>query len=204
MNKWLHKYVFAQDRLRGEPIHRILGDRIFAREVWLISRRSISGGLALGLFIAFTPTIPFQMLISSVCAIWLQVNLPVALAACWITNPFTMIYVYVMEFRIGRFFFSLFPGFGAVGSLKPAGAVRHVFINAVYIWTGGMILGCIAALAGYILVRAFWRAPDFPGTSPSSGNGDMPPKSEDFDCLESAGPPQKGTIQPEKETYERS
>ncbi len=177
MNKWLDKYVFAQERLRGEVIHRLLGDRLFDREIWHINRRTISGGLALGLFIAFTPTIPFQMLISAICAIWLRVNLPIALAACWITNPFTMIYVYVVEFRIGRFVFSHLPGFLAAGHIKPVGPVRQVFTNAVYVWTGGMILGCIAAVAGYILVRVFWRRPDdqsaaLPGCSEETHRGE--------------------------------
>jgi hypothetical protein len=47
--------------MRNGRIHRLLGDRIFHPHIWSFDERSLSGGLALGLFIAFTPTLTFQM-----------------------------------------------------------------------------------------------------------------------------------------------
>jgi len=154
---WLKKHLIKPDQLRGERIHQILGDRLFDREIWHISRRSISGGLALGVFIAFTPTIPFQMLLSAVCAIWMRVNLPIAITACWITNPFTAVWIYVMEYRLGQAIMGSSPGIFAVSDLENFSAVRRLFSQATYVWTGGMILGAIAALIAYIIIQTVWR-----------------------------------------------
>lgn len=164
IKKWLKQHLIKPERLRGEPIHRLLGDRLFDREIWHISRRSISGGLSLGLFIAFTPTIPAQMLLSAICAIWLRVNLPIAIAACWVTNPFTVIWIYFMEYRLGRAILGNLPGIFAISDLENIGAIRRLFSHATYVWTGGIIVGAAAALIAYIIVRVIWRllAPSYP------------------------------------------
>jgi hypothetical protein len=38
----------------GEPLHRLLA-RLFGPDLWNASRRTVAGGLALGIFIGFTP-----------------------------------------------------------------------------------------------------------------------------------------------------
>lgn len=154
---WLKKHLIKPDRLRGERIHQIVGDRLFDRDIWHISRRSISGGLALGLFIAFTPTIPAQMLLSAICAIWLRVNLPIAIAACWVTNPFTAVWIYFMEYRLGRAVLGNLPGVFAISDLENIGAIRRLFSHATYVWTGGLIVGAVAALIGYIVMQLAWQ-----------------------------------------------
>lgn len=135
----------------------MVGDRLFDKDIWHISRRSISGGLALGLFIAFTPTIPLQMLFSAIGAIWLRVNLPIAIAACWVTNPFTAVWIYFMEYRLGQAVLGKLPGIYAIIEIDNIGAIRRLFSQATYIWTGGVILGAIAALVAYAAVQIAWR-----------------------------------------------
>ncbi len=156
IKEWLEKYLIKPDRLRGERIHRLLGDRIFDPDIWHVSKRSISGGLALGLFIAFTPTIPLQMLFSAIGAIWLRVNLPVAIAACWITNPFTAVWIYFMEYRLGRAILGNLPGIFTISELENIGTVRRLFSQATYVWTGGVIFGALAAIVAYVVVRSLW------------------------------------------------
>lgn len=157
IKEWLKKHLIKPERLKGERIHQLIGDRLFERGIWHISRRSISGGLALGLFIAFTPTIPAQMLLSAVCAIWLRVNLPIAIAACWVTNPFTAVWIYFMEYRLGRAVLGNLPGVFAISDLENIGAIRRLFSHATYVWTGGLIVGAVAALIGYIVMQLAWQ-----------------------------------------------
>ncbi len=148
-------FLRNRERLRGEYVHRVLGDRLFDREIWHISERSLSGGLALGLFIAFTPTISVQMLASAVCAIWLRVNLPTALAACWITNPFTAVPIYTMAFKLGRWLVDGLPAVIKVYGFQ--GSMAQYFTNGLYLVVGGVAMGAMAALAGYLFVRLAWR-----------------------------------------------
>ncbi len=157
MKAWLKKNLIKPERLKGEPVHRLLGDRIFENDIWHVNRRSISAGLALGLFIAFTPTIPFQMLLAALFSIWLRVNLPIAVVACWVTNPFTAVWIYFMEYRLGQAVAGRLPALFAVSDLENIGAIRRLFSQATYVWTGGMIVGAVAALVGYITIRILWH-----------------------------------------------
>jgi hypothetical protein len=87
---WRKKQASIRKNLEGSGLHRLWGQTLFHKLLWCTDRRSIAGGLAFGLFIAFTPTIGFQMSMAVIGAILLKVNLPIAIAACWLTNPLTI------------------------------------------------------------------------------------------------------------------
>lgn len=75
---------------------------------WIIrlrrSPRAISGGLALGTFVAFTPTIGVQFAIVIFLATVFNLNRPAALLTIWISNAATMVPLYTFNYYIGTFF----------------------------------------------------------------------------------------------------
>ncbi|GJQ58944.1 MAG: DUF2062 domain-containing protein [Candidatus Scalindua sp. AMX11] len=75
---------------------------------WLITLRgtpkAISLGVAIGIFIAFTPTIGLQIFIAAFFSIIFNANRAAAVAFVWITNPLTMPFIYGFTYRIGNFF----------------------------------------------------------------------------------------------------
>lgn len=77
---------------------------------WMVllrrSPRAISGGFALGTFIAFTPTIGLQIGIAIFLATLLNLNRPAAILMVWITNAATMAPIYAFNYLIGTFFWS--------------------------------------------------------------------------------------------------
>ena len=161
MKSWAMRWHKKQERmklgLRNGRVHRLLGERLFQHHVWGFDQRSVAGGLALGLFIAFTPTIPFQMLLCAVGAILLRVNLSVAVAAIWITNPLTAVPIYLAASRLGRHFFEhsrlgeftlTFFGFeGRAGRFMEQG---------LFLWTGCLVFSFVSAGLGYLTVHAAW------------------------------------------------
>ena len=74
------RIFFRGKWLQGHWLHRLFGKYITASDLWHLNRRSFTGGLALGLFIAFTPTIPFQIFLVALGAMYFRVHLPTALA----------------------------------------------------------------------------------------------------------------------------
>lgn len=70
--------------------------------LWHLNRRSVAGGVALGLFCGLIPG-PLQMLAAALLAMWWRVNLPLALATTLYTNPFTIVPLYLLAYRIGSF-----------------------------------------------------------------------------------------------------
>lgn len=72
---------------------------------WIIKLRSspkaIAGGLGLGTFIAFTPTMGVQLLLAVVVATFLNLNRPAAMIPVWITNPITVAPIYTFNYWLG-------------------------------------------------------------------------------------------------------
>jgi hypothetical protein len=71
----------------------------------------IARGMAVGLWVAFTPLMGFHMLIALGLSILFRANKALAIALVWLSNPFTLIPVYLPAYLVGRFF---------VGRLHPA------------------------------------------------------------------------------------
>jgi len=73
---------------------------MFDRELWHPCRETVSSGLALGLFFAMLP-IPGQMIMAAISAVKLRGNIPIAIAACWITNPITQGFIWRLQESFG-------------------------------------------------------------------------------------------------------
>jgi len=161
MRKWIKRWKEKQERmkngLRNGRLHRLFGDRMFNPSLWSYDQRSVAGGLALGLFIAFTPTIPFHMLLCAIGAILLGVNLSVSQAAIWITNPLTAIPIYLAAIRVGRFLCE----HAGIGGLTTAffsleGRTGKVMQESLYLWTGCLVFAGVSAVLGYVAVHIVW------------------------------------------------
>lgn len=59
-------------------------------------------GVAIGVFVAFTPTIGFQMMIAVFLAWLLRANKVVGLPVVWISNPATLVPIYYWCYCVGR------------------------------------------------------------------------------------------------------
>ncbi|MBI5308495.1 MAG: DUF2062 domain-containing protein [Planctomycetes bacterium] len=85
----LSHLIPRQHHLHGTILHRVIGERLFDPHLWKPTNKSVSAGFAIGLFIALTPTIGVQIPLIILAALCMRVNIPVAIAASWITNPLT-------------------------------------------------------------------------------------------------------------------
>jgi Uncharacterized protein conserved in bacteria len=143
--------------LRDTFLHRILGDRIFHHGVWALDIDSLAGGLSLGLFVAFTPTMPFHMLLCTIGALLLRVNLPISLAASCIMNPLTALPVYLAALRTGQYFFgnSLIGEF-TLGLFSSKSGTGKFMESSMYLWTGSLLFSTVAAFLGSAAARLAW------------------------------------------------
>ena len=161
MTKWFEIWHRKQERmkhaLRNTYVHRILGDRLFHHGVWALDIDSLAGGLSLGLFVAFTPTMPFHMLLCAIGAILLRVNLPIALAASWVMNPLTAVPIYLAALRTGQYFFehSAIEKF-TVGLFSFESGTGKFMEASMYLWTGSLLFSTVSAFLGSAAARLAW------------------------------------------------
>ena len=130
--------------------------------LWHLHRRSVAGGVAIGLFCGLIPG-PLQMISAALMSVLFRVNLPVAVFTTLYTNPFTIVPLYVVAFEIG-----VWVGGSDNSMAIPAFPELHWQGGLYQIWEWLMAMGkplliglpLLAiglALIGYITVRLFWR-----------------------------------------------
>lgn len=74
---------------------------IFNKRYWKPCRATVANGLSIGLFCAMLP-IPMQMLVAALGCLRGRGNVPIALAACWVTNPITQAPIMIAQHNFGR------------------------------------------------------------------------------------------------------
>lgn len=175
LNTWRKKQKQIRKSLQDTYFCRVWGEKLWAAVLWRTDKRSIAGGLTLGVFIAFTPTIPFQMVLTGLGALYFRVNLPIALAACSITNPFTIIPIYGAAWKLGRYIVKNVDVFQEIIDLYLTKGKSGLMIRqTIYIWIGSLIFASVSALCANFLVRGLWKFVDKVRGAGSSKGGDYP------------------------------
>lgn len=64
--------------------------------------RKIAIGMAIGVFVGITPTIPLHTILSTGIVLIFRQNLTAALLGNWISNPLTIPLLYFTEYEIGQ------------------------------------------------------------------------------------------------------
>ncbi|MFA7243356.1 MAG: DUF2062 domain-containing protein [Sulfuricellaceae bacterium] len=162
--KFFRKFLPSQDSIRENRVIRLFGARFAQHNLWRLNRRSVAGGVAVGLFTGLIPG-PFQMLGAVILALAFRVNLPVALFTTLYTNPFTFVPLYLIGYRIGALIVGqhgampdIVENFNTEGwtAWLPAFAGWLAKLGKPLL-VGVPVLGLILAAAGYFAVRGVWR-----------------------------------------------
>ncbi len=155
---WQRKQIRIKQGIKKTHIFRIWGHKLFENVLWKIDKKGIAGGLSLGLFVAFMPTIGFQMIIVTFGAIFFKVNLPLALLVCWVTNPLTAIPIYTAEWQLGKYILEDFtPLKNAFDLYNIEGKAAKMILHGLYLWTGALIFSLLSALIANVGIRWLWN-----------------------------------------------
>lgn len=126
--------------------------KFYARQYWKPCVRTVAIGLSIGLFCAMLP-MPFQMLLAAFCCFLGKGNIPIAISACWISNPFTHLPLMFMQEKVGAWFhsyidISLLDKFDIEGTLP---LVNHT-VNLENFFLGVAITAIFMGLIAYPIV----------------------------------------------------
>ena len=125
--------------------------------LWHFGRRSVAGGVGIGLFLSFIP-IPIQMLLAVPFAILMRVNLTVTFTAIWATNPITFAPMFIFAYQVGRWITGDQTTSGEIPFTPTFDGLAATFDVIWYpLLTGCLVCGVSAGTVGYVLVRWLWR-----------------------------------------------
>jgi uncharacterized protein (DUF2062 family) len=133
------------------PFGGMLGHPMY----FAVNRRSVTGALAIGVFISMLP-VPGHTPIAVVIALLTGVNLGVAALAAWINSPLTLIPVFYFEYRLGALLLGLPPQ-------EWPQAVSWEWLEAqlALLWKplflGAFIVASLTTVLVFVAVNAVWR-----------------------------------------------
>jgi|GEM_PF-367048 len=129
----------------------------------------IAMGMAIGVFVGMTPTIPFHTALAIALAFVFRGSKPAAAIGVWIANPLTIPLFYYGSYKVGVFFFggnrgsgpdidamiltleSSIPLFEKLELIK--GFLSHHLGVACMMLAGSVVLGVIPTIASYFITR---------------------------------------------------
>jgi uncharacterized protein (DUF2062 family) len=119
--------------------------------------RYIAMGMAIGVFIGITPTIPFHTIIAIALAFILKGSKPAAAIGVWIANPVTIPFFYIGSFKVGKLLLNRpIPfdiRFESITELLSLG-----FDVTIAMVIGGALLGIVPGIISYIVTYKFFSA----------------------------------------------
>lgn len=128
-------------------------------------------GMAIGVFISITPTIPFHTILAISLALIFRASKAAAVLGVWVSNPFTVVFLYIACYQAGHFIWDT-PG-NEMESIRLLiehleqdmefttkidyllDFVRTKMKTFMIMNLGGVILGIPAGLASYFVTRQF-------------------------------------------------
>ncbi|MDC0947873.1 DUF2062 domain-containing protein [Gammaproteobacteria bacterium] len=153
MKNRLRSWLPSKQQLASTRSIRWLGHHLKNDNLWHLNRRSVCGGVAVGLFAAFIP-LPIETLIAALAAIILRVNLPISCALVWVSNPVTWVPLYAPGYWLGCWILET-ECIQIRHLLRDIGHIHGSDFAALVL--GCMILGAIIALLGYFATLWLWR-----------------------------------------------
>ncbi len=163
--KHFRKFLPSHESVRGNRFIAFFGAALQHHNLWHLNRRSVAGGVAVGLFCGLIPG-PLQMLGAAILSILFRVNLPVAVVGTWYTNPFTIVPLYYLAYKLGMFVTGHSPETLPAPAIDAGWSNVREWIPMLIEWMramgepfllGLLLLAAILAVLGYIGVLAAWR-----------------------------------------------
>lgn len=160
MRKFLHRFLPHHESVKSNRWLKPFGSWLHQPNLWHLHRRSVAGGVAVGLFCGLIPG-PLQMIGAALLAVLFRVNLPVALFTTLYTNPFTIVPLYVLAYELG----CLVSGASSERVITQFPELSWQFGEMLHWLTqmgkplliGLPLLAAALAVIGYALVRLIWR-----------------------------------------------
>ena len=153
--KFFQRFLPHPKTIKENKTLQIFGDWLHKPDLWHLSRRSVAGAFAVGLFFAWMP-VPFQMVLAAGTAIWIGTNLPLSVALVWVSNPVTIPPMFYFAYKVGTWIigetatdFNFELSFNWL--LNELSAIWQPFL------VGCFTMAASCSLLGYLIINGIWR-----------------------------------------------
>jgi uncharacterized protein (DUF2062 family) len=152
----LHHWLPRPDKYENTTIHRWLGSSIFRKECWELKPMFIARGVATGVLVSWTPTMPFQLVLTVIFCVLFRGNIPLGLLATWISNPITFLPIFAGNLYVGCWLLGIPFPLGMINELMEAQswsvAMNQILQSfLVPLWVGSLAVGIPVTVLAFFL-----------------------------------------------------
>ena len=116
----------------------------------------VAKGMATGVFIGITPTIPFHTAIALALAFIVRGSKPAAVIGVWVGNPVTIPFLYMGSYKLGAFLLNTSAPFDA--NFQSLSELAELGLEVTLaLMTGGVILGIPFGIAAYFITLKIFK-----------------------------------------------
>ena len=157
------RHAPTKEELQRSRLLRPLGQRIWASELWRLTRRSVPAGVAVGLFVGIFLMIPgLQIVGAALVAVPFRANIPIAAAMTFVSNPATTPFFIILAINIGnrlgfRADLAAFQQLSSARAPLRDWATWLLSDAAPALVSGLTLIGLALAFAGYWVSLIAWR-----------------------------------------------
>jgi uncharacterized protein (DUF2062 family) len=165
--KFFKKYLPSHATISENRHIARFGRLLTHHNLWHLHRRSVAGGVAVGMFAGLIPgSNPVQFTAAALLAIGFHVNLPIAVLVTLYSNPLTVVPLYYLAFKVGQFVSLDSSATMPELAFSLEGKGFREWLPTAFEWVmsigkplliGLPVLALLLAAVSYPLVRLGWR-----------------------------------------------
>ena len=147
--RYVLRWMPRKGSLKRYPVLGKYGNYLRSRKyLWSFKESYVGPAIFIGSIVAFLPLFGVQLLTVTAIALIMKVNLPVLAGLQFISNPLTLVPIYLANYKVGSWLL------GAVGF----GTTDETTLGTIYsgvnsTMIGGMVLGSVVGLFLYGIYR---------------------------------------------------
>lgn len=167
LRKFFRRLLPSHDSVKANRYVAWFGPWLQHHNLWHLHRRSVAGGIAAGLLAGLIPgSNPVQFTAGALFAIAFRVNLPLAVAVTLYSNPFTIVPLYYVAFKLGQLVLLQNGGEPPAVAFNLEDKGFTEWLPAAFEWVmsvgkplaiGLPLLALLLAVTGYVVTDWLWR-----------------------------------------------
>ena len=151
--EWLKNALPGRESLATHPWLKPVAHRVLDSQLWRFQHEAVARGVAIGIFWAFAIPVA-QIVVAAAHSVWWRANIPVAAGMTLATNPLTIGFWLWLAHGLGSWLLDTPPQPALAESV---GMVARLASFGAPALLGMGIFALGGALAGYLIVKLFWR-----------------------------------------------
>lgn len=168
--KFLRRILPDRQTIERIPISRRFTHHFDRSSLWRVEREAVAWGLAAGVFCGMIPG-PLQMIAAISLAFFFRLNLPMAVVGTFLTNPLTIVPIYMAAYGLGQWLLGLhgadtkwnsLPALPQTDWQAPLSSIQlwwQWVVDLGLPWVIGMVVLAISlALLSYFTMQLVWRS----------------------------------------------